>query len=431
MEDPAPFLEDYMNKIKSLITQYRGLRREIYILFIGRIVTNFGSMVWPVMTLIMSRKLGMDAKAIALFLIVCGLFQLPFNLIGGKLADIRNKKHIIVVCDSISIVLFLIGAALPISYATLVLILIAATAQAMEGPSYEALLADLSLTKDRERAYSLEYLGNNLGLMLAPTIAGLLFKRFLWLSFLLCGCSIAVSTLLIGLLIKDITPMEESGEDSVYQKAKEGSSIWQVLSGNKLILLYIFVMAMFWGAYNQYGFLMPLDMGRVHGDDGAVIFGTVSSLNCIEVVLFTPILTKLLEKVRKTAKILLGIVFVIAGYVVFLQGLGILPMYYLAIFLFTLGEILVTTVSGAYLTERIPASHRGRVNSFISVLSGIIIDVMQFGAGFLFDEFGSVSAWIMILGVLMATLLGCIALLFIDRHVYRQLYIRHEDESGT
>lgn len=420
-----------MNKIKSLITQYRGLRREIYILFIGRIVTNFGSMVWPVMTLIMSRKLGMDAKTIALFLIVCGLFQLPFNLIGGKLADIRNKKHIIVVCDSISIVLFLIGAALPISYATLVLILIAATAQAMEGPSYEALLADLSLTKDRERAYSLEYLGNNLGLMLAPTIAGLLFKRFLWLSFLLCGCSIAVSTLLIGLLIKDITPMEESGEDSVYQKAKEGSSIWQVLSGNKLILLYIFVMAMFWGAYNQYGFLMPLDMGRVHGDDGAVIFGTVSSLNCIEVVLFTPIMTKLLEKVRKTAKILLGIVFVIAGYVVFLQGLGILPMYYLAIFLFTLGEILVTTVSGAYLTERIPASHRGRVNSFISVLSGIIIDVMQFGAGFLFDEFGSVSAWIMILGVLMATLLGCIALLFIDRHVYRQLYIRREDESGT
>lgn len=172
MEYPAPFLEDYMNKIKSLITQYRGLRREIYILFIGRIVTNFGSMVWPVMTLIMSRKLGMDAKTIALFLIVCGLFQLPFNLIGGKLADIRNKKHIIVVCDSISIVLFLTGAALPISYATLVLILIAATAQAMEGPSYEALLADLSLTKDRERAYSLEYLGNNLGLMLAPTIAG-------------------------------------------------------------------------------------------------------------------------------------------------------------------------------------------------------------------------------------------------------------------
>lgn len=225
--------------------------------------------------------------------------------------------------------------------------------------------------------------------------------------------------------------MEESGEDSVYQKAKEGSSIWQVLSGNKLILLYIFVMAMFWGAYNQYGFLMPLDMGRVHGDDGAVIFGTVSSLNCIEVVIFTPILTKLLEKVRKTAKILLGIVFVIAGYAVFLQGLGILPMYYLAIFLFTIGEILVTTVSGAYLTERIPASHRGRVNSFISVLSGIIIDVMQFGAGFLFDEFGSVSAWIMILGVLMATLLGCIALLFIDRHVYRQLYIRREDESGT
>ena len=42
----------------KLLDQYRGLRREIYILFFGRIVTNLGSMIWPVLTMILSQKLG-------------------------------------------------------------------------------------------------------------------------------------------------------------------------------------------------------------------------------------------------------------------------------------------------------------------------------------------------------------------------------------
>ena len=33
-------------------SQYRGLRRENYVLFFGRIVTNMGSMVWPMLTMI-------------------------------------------------------------------------------------------------------------------------------------------------------------------------------------------------------------------------------------------------------------------------------------------------------------------------------------------------------------------------------------------
>ena len=45
----------------KLLNQYRGLRREIYILAFGRTVTNLGSMIWPVMTLLLSQKLGFSA----------------------------------------------------------------------------------------------------------------------------------------------------------------------------------------------------------------------------------------------------------------------------------------------------------------------------------------------------------------------------------
>ena len=43
----------------NIFSQYKGLRKENYILFIGRIVTNLGSMVWPVLTLILNQKMGL------------------------------------------------------------------------------------------------------------------------------------------------------------------------------------------------------------------------------------------------------------------------------------------------------------------------------------------------------------------------------------
>ena len=75
----------------------------------------------------------------------------------------------------------------------------------MENPSYDALVADLSSSNDRERAYSLIYLGLNLGLILAPTIGGMLFENYLNLAFVIDGLTTLSSTILIFLFIKDIT----------------------------------------------------------------------------------------------------------------------------------------------------------------------------------------------------------------------------------
>ena len=46
--------------MKQLITQYGGLKREIYILFIGRLVTAMGSFVWPMLTFFLTTKLGLS-----------------------------------------------------------------------------------------------------------------------------------------------------------------------------------------------------------------------------------------------------------------------------------------------------------------------------------------------------------------------------------
>ena len=104
--------------------------------------------------------------------------------------------------DLIGNSLYFVCAALPISMTTLYLLAIASVFQSMEQPAYDALIADLTTYKDRERAYSLNYLAMNLGLVMAPMLGGMLFNNYLNLSFFINGLADISSTLLLLFFIK-------------------------------------------------------------------------------------------------------------------------------------------------------------------------------------------------------------------------------------
>ena len=91
---------------------YQGMRKEIYILCFGRFVTAMGSLVWPMLTLILKNKLHMDAEQVALWFLLFGVFQIPFGLAGGKLTDKYNKRNMILIFDLLSVALYCITALL-------------------------------------------------------------------------------------------------------------------------------------------------------------------------------------------------------------------------------------------------------------------------------------------------------------------------------
>ena len=73
-------------------TQYKGLKREIYILFIGKLVTAMGSFVWPMITFFLTTKLGISDYLASLLIATSTLLSLPAAILGGKLADKYNRK---------------------------------------------------------------------------------------------------------------------------------------------------------------------------------------------------------------------------------------------------------------------------------------------------------------------------------------------------
>lgn len=220
-------------KLKFL-EQYKHLGKEIYILFWGRIVTSMGSLIWPLLTLILENKLGYDATLIAGISFAMSILQFPMLLLGGRLADKRNRKNVIVICDLVTVVCYIICGLIPLSAYSIGLFYVASVFATIEGPSYDALIADLSDGEDREKAYSLQYLGMNLGLVLAPTIGGFLFKDYLWLAFIITGIATLSSTLPILFFVKTLSIPKKN--ISAYEQKREGIGVFRFCAKEKRFL---------------------------------------------------------------------------------------------------------------------------------------------------------------------------------------------------
>ena len=408
----------------KFIQQYKNLSKEIYILFFGRIVTSMGSLIWPLLTLILKNKLGYSATTIATLTMAMTILQFPMMLLGGKLADTLNRKWIIVICDLVTVTAYIICGILPLSNFSIVLFYLAGVFATIEGPSYDALVADLSDSESREKAYSLQYLGMNLGLVLSPTIGGLLFENYLWLAFILTGLATLSSTILILLFIKRLSV--EKKNISAYEEKRENESVFRILGERKALILYALVCGFAGIVYAQFNYLLPLNMENLYGAKGATLFGMLTSTNALVVIIATPLITTFMSRLMDVRKIFIGeslIVIGLFGYR-FVQG-AIVP-YFILMIIFTIGEVFNTLGHQPYMTRRIPSTHWGRVNSFVNTVSGFFSGVGNIFIGKIVDTSGYDVAWLVV-GIIGAVAITLIVILnLLDKRQFKLLYEANE-----
>ena len=345
-------------------------------------MTSMGSLIWPLLTLILKNKLGYNATIIATLTMAMSILQFPMLLLGGKLADTLNRKKIIIVCDLVTVVSYIICGLLPLSNYSIALFYIAGVFATIEGPSYDALVADLSDSESREKAYSLQYLGMNLGLVLSPTIGGLLFENYLWLAFILTGLATLSSTILIILFIKRLSV--EKGKVSAYEEKRENESVFRILQERKTLILYALVCGFGGIVYAQFNYLLPLNMETLYGAKGATIFGMLTSTNAIVVIIATPLITTFLSRLMDVRKILIGESLIVLGLFGYRFVQGAMVPYFILMILFTIGEVFNTLGHQPYMTRRIPSTHWGRVNSFVNTVNGLFAGVGNIFIGKIF-----------------------------------------------
>ena len=415
--------------MKQLITQYSGLKKEIYILFIGKLVTAMGSFVWPMLTFFLTTKLGLSDGTATLMMATASVLSFPAALLGGKLADRFSRKWIIIIFDCVTVTLYLLAAVLPLSIVTALMLFAAGLFQTIEGPAYDALNADYSTTAQREKAYSLSYLGFNLGFIIGASASGLLFEKFVRLAFCLNGLAVFTSTVLIFFFVHTKNAISEDAQalqtsySEYEQPVADDLSVMKVLKTRSVVLGMLLVGCV--AAMPQYlvGILLPLQLKQSMGEAGATIYGYLNSLNGFVVIVFTPILTIVLKKITEIPKVILGMLLFVGGIALFSVETAVAVLF-VGMFVFTLGEVITVLGSNPYLSRRVPASHRGRVGGVSSVLHSVFSSATQYLISFMLIWTGSnyKLLWLIfgICGLAAAALYGF--LYAPDRRTFPKLY---------
>lgn len=391
--------------------RYKGLPKEIYVLFVARIVNSFGAFVHPLLANILTAKLGMEKDEAGLFITILMATQMPLMLVGGKLADKFGRRRLIIVFQFLGAFTYLVCGLVPISGTTPYLIMAASYFYALSFPALDAVTMDLTNADQRKEAYALLYMGFNLGFVFGPMIGGFLFNEHLPWLFIGDGLTTIGSTILFMIFIRETLPHKGEKEEPQLEKYVEESA-YRILWKRKIIIVFALIMMALQFTYSQWGFALPLQINTLFGEEtGPGIYGWLASFNGFLVIVLTPLVTPIVRRTRALTGTLAGGLMYAAAFAM-LIAIKELYLFYVSMFIFTLGEVIMTIDSGVFVAGMLPSSHRGRIDSVYRSITetGRVVSPMVIGWVI---AAGSLSlAWVVLSG---AAVFGCAALIALIR----------------
>lgn len=415
----------------SLFKTYAGLSRDIYYLCLARTINSMGDFIFSLITLVLTLQMGMSVVSAGIFVSMAALISGPGVLLGGYLSDLMGKKTIIISGQVLS-ALIIISCSFYSGTITIGYLLIAVMFFiSITRPAYNALIIQLCPEeKQRKSAFSLMYLGANLGIALGPLIAGFFIKDYVHIVFLSIGTVFLISTFMIWKKVHvgaGDPAAQTAAENRVHhtqqpQQQQEFKSLpsplFPMLLKNPLVVFFIVVSFLNYFIYMQYSFSLPLQMNQTFGEHGAAYYGSVMTINAISVILLTTLVLSATRSITALNSIAAGALFYGIGFGA-LYLLGDWPHFAIVVVstvLWTIGEILVQTNINLYIASRVPDTHQGRFNGFLLFVGCLGYTLSPYLTGLFIRSLDMESVWIIILGISLFYALCMVLLWYMDKN---------------
>ena len=373
-------------------------------------VNSMGAFVYPFLTIYLTKTLSLDEGEAGFIVMLAITAHLPGLIVGGRLADWLGRKRILLLFQGLAAICFIPCAFLNNPFLIPRLLILSAFFLGAAQPASTAMTADLTNPSNRKAAFSLLYLGNNIGFAVGPLIAGFLYNNYLIWIFLGDAVTTFASLTLVYLFVKETLPSREKIEESYqlennYEKAERGN-LWQVLWRRPRLLLFTLISLIYSFVYAQTTFSIPIQVIELFGDKGPKIFGVIMTTNALVVSFLTIIVISLTHKIKPVLNVAVaGVLYAIGfGIIFFITGL---PWLLLSTVIWSMGEILVTTNTNVYIANHTPMSHRGRFNAVIPVIMGAGFALGPLISGDYIRKYGIKNIWpaIFFLSIVAAVLM--------------------------
>ena len=364
---------------RFLLGGYRHLPRPMWALFLVQVILRGGDFVFPFLTLFLTRRLGLSGAAAGFWIMANVASGLVGTLAAGKVSDQLGRKHVLAACIVGTGLLTGFCGFLPPTMLIPRVLVVAAFFQGSMKPIIAAIIMDLCPQDTRKEAFSLSYLGVNLGVAIGPMFAGFLFEKHLSWVFFGNSLALALSLVLLLRLIPEARP--DSASPEAGSERAVGGSAFRAFLQRPLLVAFCIITLFVSFAYGQTTFGLTLYTSEFFGVSGAAKFGFLMSFNALVVLSSTAVLTRLTQRLSGPMTMGLGAGLMAVGFGMMAFRLD-LVLLTVSVLIWTLGEVLLATNSGAYLGSHTPRNFRGRFQSIRELMSsaGRLLSPVVFGA---------------------------------------------------
>jgi MFS family permease len=362
-----------------LLADLRALPQPFWVLFVGTFINRFGTFVMPFLTIYLTRRghtLIEASWAISAF----GFGALCGSTMGGWLADRIGRRNTIVTGTFAAAACYMLLHYAVTMPQIIVCVMMAGFTAGTYPPASGALLADVVPDEYRVRAYSALRVAMNAGFACGAATAGFLAKySFFWLF-----AGDALTTAIYGLIALFALPhgIRTAREHAPWRDALlhigTNRAFHAVFVG---ALLTSLVFSQFGTTYSTYvvslGLTFSLGSLQLSGE---TLYGVLLGFNGLMVMTCELPITSITQRISARKVMAVGYVLIGLGFA--MNGFAhSVPALFVAMTIFTLGEMISMPVSSAYIAQIAPEQMRGRYMGALSTtwsLSSIVGPQMGF-----------------------------------------------------
>jgi MFS family permease len=393
--------------------------RRVWLLLFAMLAFRFGhGLYFPFSSIYFHNVLGIPLSLVGIGLAVFAAAGVLSGLVAGPLTDRYGRKPVMLAAlagSSASFFAFsLVGGFagyLTISAAH------GFVGWSMFEASRNAMVADVTPSGMRSRAYGLVRVGGNVGWALGPMVAGLVsaaaggsgavYPR------LFVGTSVltALVALVLVLAINESRPIvkepAQGGETPGRLRAALSDGPFLVLLGVGVLLYYVFTQD--WQALPVYA------KNFVGAADGQI--GFFLGANGLMVILFQVPIAYLIDRGSRIVALLAGALLFAASAATLLLSETFLGIFVAFVLFFTLAEMILEVAGASLAAELAPARLRGTYLALFGACFGVACGFSPIVAGALLEARLPALIWTIQLAVAASAALGLGFLVLLRRHL--------------
>jgi MFS family permease len=387
-------------RLKSVYHEYPS---QFWTLTGASFIDMLGSaLLYPFFTLYITRKFNVGMTQVGLIFGVMSIFAMGGTAIGGALADRFGRKKLMLlglVASGLSSLL--LGLINRFEYVFFIAALVGLVGN-MGGPARGAMIADILPEEKRAQGFGMYRVVFNLAVTIGPAIGGLLAARSYFSLFVIDAVASVITAGALYAFIRETNP--EASESQKTESTIEAFGGYGRVLRDRTFMIFLLATALLVLVMIQMNGTLAVYLRDVHG----VLeqqFGFILTMNAGMVVLLQFAVTRWIEGLPRFRILAVGALLYAVGMSMY-GYVAVYGLFFLAMVIITMGEMLIAPVGQAVATSLAPEDMRGRYMAVYG-LSWAVPNAVGFTlAGLIMDHFDPRWVWY------AAGIVGLIACLF-------------------